>query len=191
MCHAAKFLSCQATRNYSIFGWLYIPAFIVPSTVKIPHPNSLAPLMPLNISTLPPPCLTAGTMHSLWWSWPGPDQTSWTPSELSKFILVSSDHRMYCQYSWGHYSCYLAKFNLAVLEAMVFFLGAVCRVWPHVMSFTLSDQSVSTDHPWAKSQALITFLVPGGPNERLWLVSFFKYDHWYFCYWSYDFFSAY
>ncbi len=42
---------------------------------------------------LPPPCLTVGKAQFSWHSSPGRRHTCWTPSELKKFTLDSSDHR--------------------------------------------------------------------------------------------------
>lgn len=146
-----------------------------------------------HISTLPPRCLMAGTMYSLWWSCPGPNQTSWTPSDLSKFILVSSDHRMCCQYSSGHFSFHFLwqSLNLqfwALLRVMVFFLEALtsCNALHTVWSVTA--RPVSTDHPtlsqitsiypffsarWHNLQIVVGIIFRGQPLVLLLLIVWF------------------
>ncbi len=56
-----------------------------------------AALMQPQTMTLPPPCLTVGKTHLSLYSSPGCRHTCLTPSELNKFILVSSDHRTWFQ----------------------------------------------------------------------------------------------
>ncbi len=69
----------------------YMLAFMVPSmNCSSPVP---AALMQPQTMTLPPPCLTVGKTDLSLYSSPGCRHTHLTPSEPSKFILVSLDYR--------------------------------------------------------------------------------------------------
>ncbi|CAI9594621.1 unnamed protein product [Staurois parvus] len=75
----------------------YMLAFMVPAmNCRSPVP---AALMQPQTMTLPPPCLTVGKRHLSLYSSPGCRHTRLTPSEPNQFILVSSDHRTWFQYS--------------------------------------------------------------------------------------------
>ncbi len=69
----------------------YMLAFMVPS-MKCSSP---AALMQPQTMTLPAPCLTVGKIHLSLYSSPGCRHTHLTPSEPNKFILVSSDPRIW------------------------------------------------------------------------------------------------
>ncbi len=69
----------------------YMLAFMVPS-MNCSSPVPVALMQPQTM-TLPPPCLTVGKTHLSLYSSPDCRHTRLTPSEPSKFILVSSDHR--------------------------------------------------------------------------------------------------
>lgn len=82
---------------------------------------SLSQSCGFHISTFPPPCVSAGTERSLWWT--GPHQTCSATSHLmeDKSVLVGSDQRA----SRGS----LSKFNLAGLWAMVSLSHTISRGW--------------------------------------------------------------
>ncbi len=73
----------------------YIMAFMVPS-MNCSSPVPAARMQPKTM-TLPPTCLTVGKAHLYLYSSHGCRHTRLTPSEPNKFILVSSDDRIWFQ----------------------------------------------------------------------------------------------
>lgn len=104
---------------------------------------------------------------------------------LDNFILVKFEQSLRCQYSSGFFSCCLAKFVLAVfLWAVIFSLNTICRGWLHEMSLrVISHWNTSFDREFAgEDRTTYNFKL----KIELCVTSFFEYDHYIYCYGSYE-----
>ena len=181
-CPAAQFSKGGDCALFSMSQ--YMLAFIVPS-VKC-SPPVLAAIMRPQIMTLLPPCLIVGKTHLFLCSSPGCWHTRLTPPKPSKFILASSDHRSWLQ--WSMSLVCLSSANclqafLCIIFRRGFLLGRqpcrpiCCRLIPHPFNLHSNAGSTHTlfytDHLWIRAEsslpwgAMLNFQWPAWETVRV------------------------